>query len=218
MNIYEHCRRKIFGNHQPYAGFPVKDWAGTWYNDQAACRPVFKTAIEKANPHVLVEVGSFVGESTIFMAKYLKETKRDFVILCIDTWGGGIDHWEKVPEKLRFWFGRPSLYYQFIGNVIAKGCHDVILPIALDSINGARLLKLLNIVPDFVYVDASHEKGDVLRDYETYWNLLRPGGVMLVDDLTNYFPGVLHDWDVFTKSQPMTIEVVDEKGLLTKPL
>lgn len=220
MTLYETIRRKIFRDHQPYAGFPVKEWAGTWYNDHGAFRPMFKTAIEQANPGVIVEVGSFVGESAIHMANVCKQQGRGAVILCVDTWGGGIDHWEKVPEKLRFWFGRPSLYYQFIGNVIAKGASDMILPIAVDSINGARLLKLLGIVPQMVYVDGSHEEGDVLRDYEAYWSLLPRGGVMLVDDLTNWFPGVLKDFDRFCKLyslDPVIDRTQDEKGLFIKP-
>lgn len=218
MTQYEELRKKIFKDHQPYAGFPAREWSGVWYNDQAACRPMFKTAIDKAKPKIIVEVGSFVGESAIFMAQYLKDTKRDCVILCVDTWCGGIDHWEKVPEKLRFWFGRPGLFYQFMGNVISRGMSDCILPVSLDSINAARLLKLLNIVPDLVYVDGSHEEGDVLRDYESYWDLLPSGGVMLVDDLTNWFPSVIRDWDKFLKKHKIKNPVVEgEKGLLVKP-
>lgn len=218
MSLYEAVRKKIFKDHQPYAGFPAREWSGTWYNDHGACRETFKKAIEQANPHVIVEVGSFVGESAIFMAKHIKATKRNCVILCVDTWCGGIDHWEKVPEKLRFWFGRPSLFYQFMGNVIAHGVQDVILPVSMDSINGARLLKLLGIYPDLVYVDGSHEEGDVLRDYEEYWELLHPGGVMLVDDLTNWFPSVIRDWDKFLAIHSLTPALIEgEKGMLIKP-
>lgn len=219
MSLYEEVRRKIFGNHNPYAGFPAAQWAGTWYHDHGARLDIFKKAIDKAKPGIIVEVGSFVGESAIFMADYLKTINRESVIVCIDTWCGGIDHWEKVPEKLKFWFGRPSLFYQFMGNVIVMGAQDRILPISMDSLNGARLLNLLHIVPQMVYVDGSHEEGDVLRDYEAFWRLLPSGGVMLVDDLTGWFPTVLHDWDWFIKAHQL-IPIVDNengKGMLVKP-
>lgn len=218
MSLYEAIRRKIFKDHQPYAGFPYKEWSGTWYNDGGAHRDTFKIAIEKSNPHVIVEVGSFVGESAIFMAEYIKATNRKCVILCVDTWCGGIDHWGKVPEKLRFWFGRPSLFYQFMGNVIEHGVQDTILPVPMDSTNAARLLKLLDIYPDLVYIDGSHEEGDVLRDYEAYWDLLHSGGVMLVDDLTNWFPGVIRDWDRFIANHQLNPVLIEgEKGMLVKP-
>jgi len=218
MSMYQTLLEKIHQGQSPYAGFPVDQWAGTWFNDGGAAREMFKKVIDRLKPKLIVEVGSFVGESAIFMADHLRKRGGDSAILCIDTWMGGIDHWEKRRGDIKFWFGRPSLYYQFIGNVMNRGVHDIVLPLSLDSINGARLLKLLKIVPDLVYVDASHEKGDAIRDYEAYWDLLPRGGGMLVDDLTNWFPGVLHDWDQFLSAHKIkNAEVEGEKGLVIKP-
>lgn len=217
MNIYQTLLEKIHHNQSPYTDFPVGFWAGTWYDDHGARREMFTKAIDRVNPGLIVEVGSFVGESAIFMSEHLKKRKQDAAILCIDTWMGGIDHWEKRPADLKFWFGRPSLYYQFMGNVIQRGHQDMILPLSLDSLNGARLLRLLGIVPSLVYVDASHEQGDALRDYEAYWNLLDKGGGLLVDDLTGWFPGVLHDWAAFTDIYKLNPEVEGEKGFVIKP-
>lgn len=218
MTIYQTLLEKIHHNQSPYSDFPVGFWAGTWYNDSGARREMFLKAIDRVNPGLIVEVGSFVGESAIFMAEHLKKRKQDSAILCIDTWMGGIDHWEKRPADLKFWFGRPSLYYQFMGNVIQRGHQDIILPLSLDSLNGARLLKLLGIVPSLVYVDASHEEGDALRDYEAYWELLPQGGGLLCDDLTGWFPGVLHDFDTFTTiHQIENPEIEGEKGFIIKP-
>lgn len=217
MSLYEKTRSRLFGAHNPYAGFPAKDWAGTWYNDPNACVPIFREAIDRACPGVVVEVGSFVGESTIFMGEYLKRSGREAVIVAVDTWGGGTDHWIKVPEKLRFWFGRPSLFYQFMGNVMARGVQDVVLPLSVDSMTGARILKFMGIVPNMVYVDGSHEEGDVIRDYEAYWELLPKGGVMLVDDVSDFFPGVQRDFAYFCGLYCLTPTMRGEKGMLVKP-
>lgn len=217
MSKYEYIRDKLLHGHNPYAGFPVKDWAGTWYNDPNACSPIFRRALEMSKPTVAIEVGSFVGESSIHIAKTMRELNPGSVLICVDTWYGGFDHWTKVPEKLRFWFGRPSLYYQFIGNVMAHRVEDVILPLALDSVNAARLLDYLGIAAKFIYVDASHERGDALRDYETYWPLLESGGAMLIDDNSRFFPGVQHDWKEFTTAHGLTPIEDGEKGLIIKP-
>lgn len=218
MTVYQTLLDKIHHGQSPYAGFPVSQWAGTWYNDPGAARAIFERAIIRAGPGLIVEVGSFVGESTIHMAKIIKQRKLDAAILAVDTWMGGIDHWKSVPEKLRFWFGRPSLYYQFIGNVVQHGCQDVILPLSLDSLNAARLLEMLNLHPNLIYVDGSHEQGDVLRDFEAYWALLAKGGCMMVDDLTNWFPGVLHDYDTFCNAHSLKpVETEGEKAMFAKP-
>lgn len=218
-NPYSVLLEKIHHNVNPYQGYPCAGWGGVWYNDPGAAREIFKTAIGMSNPGLIVEVGSFVGESSIFMAKHIKALKLDAAILCVDTWMGGIDHWKNAPEKLVFHFGRPALYYRFMANVISHECADVILPLSLDSLNASRLLKLLDLGRvDLVYVDGSHEEGDVLRDYMAYWELLRPGGVLLVDDLTNWFPGVLHDWNTFLHIKNLRPQITEgEKAILVKP-
>jgi predicted O-methyltransferase YrrM len=174
--------------------------------------------MQMVNPSLIIEVGSFVGESAIHMAKLVKIENRDCPILCVDTWYAGFDHWKGAREKIQMHFGRPDLFYKFMANVIEHGCQDVIVPLASDSLNAARILKWLGIVPGLIYVDGSHEQGDALRDYEAYWDLLPPGGGLLVDDLTNWFPGVLHDWATFTEYRNLTPVLTEgEKALVIKP-
>lgn len=217
MKPYDLIIEKLHQGKNPYSGFPGPQWEGAWYDDPAARRPIFKTAMEK-NPKVVVEVGSFVGESAIHMAGLMKELgNTEGVIICVDTWYAGFDHYKGAPEKIRGHFGRPDLYYRFIANVIKHGMTDKILPLAMDSINAARVLKWIGIEADFVYVDASHEEGDVLRDYNAYWDLIRPGGAMMVDDLTNHFPGVLKDWAKFLKAKKLTADLTEgEKAIVIK--
>jgi hypothetical protein len=209
---------KLHGGKNPYTGFPAAEWGGAWYGDPGAQREIFDEAIKMTNPSLIIEVGSFVGESAIHMANLLKAQNRDCVILCVDTWYAGFDHWRGAPEKIRMHFGRPDLYYKFVANVIANGCQDVIVPFAMDSIGAARVLKWMGFVPSLVYVDASHEEGDVFRDLEAYWDLLPTGGGMLVDDISGHFPGVVADWIRFKNSHLITPSLVQgEKMLTIKP-
>jgi predicted O-methyltransferase YrrM len=201
-----------------YEGFPAIEWQGTWWNDPGAQREIFQQCIERLNPSIIIEVGSFVGESAIHMAKIIKAQKRETAILCVDTFYAGFDHYKGAREKIRDHFGRSDLFYKFMGNVIQHGCQDVIVPFAIDSINGARVIKWLGLVPDYIYVDGSHEKGDVLRDYNAYWDLLPSGGGMLVDDVSDYFPGVVEDFTYFTSQNNLKPALTQgEKHLLIKP-
>jgi cephalosporin hydroxylase len=217
MKPYDLVLSKLHGGKNPYDGYPWQQWLGAWYSDPAASRPIFRTAMEK-NPQVVIEVGSFVGESAIHMAKLMKELGNDGLIICVDTWYAGFDHYKGAPEKIRGHFGRPDLYYRFMANVIQHQVQDRILPLAMDSINAARVLGWIGIQADFIYVDASHEEGDVLRDYNAYWDLVRSGGAMMVDDLTNHFPGVLKDWAKFIKAKKLTPYLTEgEKAIVIKP-
>ena len=218
MTPFNLLLEKIHRGVNPYVNFPANEWCGTWYGDPGAAREIFQQCIELTKPGIIVEVGSFVGESAIHMAKVVKNLGIDAAILCVDTWYAGFDHWVGAPEKIKMHFGRPDFYYKFMANVVGNGCQDVIVPFAMDSLNGARVLKYLGITPQFVYVDASHEQGDVLRDYEAYWNLLAPGGGMLADDLSNHFPGCLHDWAEFLKNHDLRSALTQgEKSLVVKP-
>ncbi len=218
MKPYDLLLEKIHLGKSPYAGFPMHEWAKAWYGDHGAMRKIFDDCFNIVRPNIIVEVGSFVGESAIHMAKIVKARGLDTAILCIDTWYAGVDHWKGAPEKIQMHFGRPDLYYKFIANVMAHGCQDVILPLAFDSINGARLLKWMGIVPNLVYCDASHEEGDVGRDYDSYWDLLPSGGGMLIDDYTNWFPGVLADTQKFMAKYNIEPTLEEgEKMLFIKP-
>lgn len=218
MTAFQLLLDKIHQGKNPYTDFPVAGWSGVWYGDPGARREIFGRAIEKTNPGIIVEVGSFCGESSVFMAEILKKRGLDAAICCIDTWAFGFDHFLGAREKINNHFGRPDLYYRFIANVIERGFSDTIVPFAIDSINGARVLKWLGLVPSLIYVDASHEQGDVIRDYEAYWDLLPSGGGMLVDDLSGHFPGCLHDWGAFVlKHNLKPVLTEGEKALVIKP-
>jgi predicted O-methyltransferase YrrM len=94
----------------------------------------------------------------------------------------------------------------------------MIVPFPMDSINAARVLGWLKVQADFCYIDASHEEGDVLRDYEAYWPLIRSGGVMVADDISNHFPGVVKDWEKFLAEHKLkAIDVQGEKQAVSKP-
>ena len=217
MTPYSLLLDKLHKGKNPYLNFPASEWAGVWYGDHGAQREIFAKSIHLIKPSIIIEVGSFVGESAIHMAKFIKANALDCAILCIDTWYFGYDHFLGAPEKINMHFGRPDLFYRFMANVIQNNVQDVIVPFAIDSINGARVIKWLGLVPNLIYVDASHEAGDVRRDYEAYWDLLPPGGGMLVDDLTGYFPGVVKDFTEFVAAHNLTPVLTEgEKALVVK--
>jgi len=207
----------IHDDHDPYRDFPKGQWTGH-YNTDGSEREIFKKAIDLLKPKVIIEVGTFLGGSALFMARHIKATDSDTIIICVDTWLGGTDHLLRAREKLRPHFGRPSLYYFFMNNVLEAQMDDVIIPFPIDSMAGARFLKERGVKCQMCYVDSSHEEGDVRRDYEAYWELLESGGGLLVDDLTNWFPGVVADWTAFIKDHNLSpIMTEGEKALLIKP-
>jgi hypothetical protein len=113
MTPYQLLLDKLHRGKSPYAGFP-NGWSGTWYSDPGAQREIFKAALDLTKPGLVIEVGSFVGESAIFMAKQMKAAGMPGAILCVDTWYAGFDHYKGAPEKIQNHFGRPDFFYKFM--------------------------------------------------------------------------------------------------------
>ena len=217
MSKFQEVIDKIHQGRNPYLEFPTEQWKGhfiAWGHEH----PWFAEAIEKLRPSIIVEVGTFLGGSAIHMAKHCKRLGLDTSILCVDTWLGSIDHLTKLHAELHYRWGRPSTYYHFIANVIEQGCQDILVPVPCDSINGMRWLKHHGITAPFVYIDGCHEGGDVMRDLEAYYeNILEPGGIMLMDDMTGHFPGLVKDVQNFAAIESLDLEIDKEKGRVTKP-
>lgn len=172
--------------YDPYAGFnpgAVNEfgWSST--------APEFKKYIDQIKPKLIIEVGTFFGGSARHMATLAKEHNEDVEIVCIDTFLGSVEHWHKHSHFHPTFFknGRPPIYEQFLSNTIVKGLQKYITPFPIDSINGALTLQRYGILADIVYIDAGHEYESVSQDVKLYRNLVREGGVMLLDD-SHYEP------------------------------
>jgi hypothetical protein len=132
----------------------------------------------------------------------------------VDTWLGALEFWVgdlagTRERDLRLKYGYPSVYYQFLSNVIHAGLQDVIVPFPNTSLIGARYFKSLGVVADLVYVDASHDYEDVLLDLYAYYPLISSGGVMFGDDYNSGWPGVMGAVDEFARVQGLVLEVLD---------
>lgn len=210
--------RAVLGFGDPFAEPPLETlpedlqgWAGR--------DPVLRRAIEIVRPRLVVEVGTWKGQSAVFMAETCCELGLDAAILCIDTWLGSLEH--LVDDRFRSLLGvrrgRPTLYEQFLSNVRARGLEGYLTPLPQTSGTAARFLQCRGIVADLVYLDASHEEPDVLADLEAYWPLLRPGGLLVGDDCTANFPGVVRALEIFARRHALEPRVEGVKFVLRKP-
>lgn len=113
-----------------------------------------------------LEVGSFQGRSAIwFLENILIHPNSS--ITCIDPWGdlneAGVLNENTFDDNIRL-YGQPDKVVKL------KGFSEEVLP----------TLKRESF--DFIYIDGSHKSRDVLVDVVFSWRLLKPGGVMILDD------------------------------------
>lgn len=206
----------------PFAGFNPAGWedpTDEWDSHHAWFDELLRPPFEPQDGMVIVEVGSFLGASSRHFARLLKERQINGVVICVDTWLAEQVLWDSPQWRphLRIEHGRPQVYKTWMANALAAGLQDYLCPLSMDSGAGARYLRVHDVAADLIYLDASHEGGDVRRDMELYWPRLYPGGSMLVDDYNHMdYLGVATDVAEFARAHGLTVETNGIKALLRK--
>lgn len=175
----------LFGDTDIYAGMvadPAAEPPDGW-NDHSG-----HFARLASEARLIVEVGSWLGRSAIALANAALQAE----VVCLDTWLGAREMWENHGDpsrygKLRHVHGYPTLYYEFLQNIVNAGKESQVTPMPMPSSIGLRLLHERKIHPDLIYVDGSHEEIDVRRDIEDCLSL-RPK--ILCGDDYGLWPGV----------------------------
>lgn len=127
--------------------------------------------IVTTKPQVVIEVGSWLGNSTIFMAQHMQPGAQLYAI----------DHFEGSIETDYLSDMYPTLYQQFLSNAIHANVNNTIIPIkqssqeAFNSLNG-------KVKADLIYIDAAHDTESVYKDITMYSQLLDTHGIMTGDD------------------------------------
>lgn len=140
--------------------------------------PIWRGLFGKYAPERILEVGSFEGRSAAYITEECPSLRR---LVCIDMWQ---DH--------------PGLQREFAGvqmSCVEKRFDDNMVvarrrrpnPIDFRKIKDKSAHALATLFAerqtfDLIYIDGSHMASDVLTDAVLAFQLLRLGGVMILDD------------------------------------
>ena len=132
-----------------------------------------------------VEIGSWKGKSSSYMAVEILNSNKNIKFDCIDTWHGSAEHGG-------VYLNNNTLYDIFTENM--KSLKEYHNPIQMTSVDASKMYKDASL--DFVFIDASHEYEHVKEDISCWLPKLKSGGTIAGHD----YPG----WDGVKKA-------VDEK-------
>ena len=141
---------------------------------------LYKKVVESAgNEFHFVEVGSWKGRSSVFMAVEIINSGKNIKFDCVDTWEGSVEHldYDEIKEK--------KLYDIFLNTI--ESVKHVINPVKMSSLEAVNLYGDKTL--DFIFIDASHEYEDVKRDIIAWLPKLKIGGVLAGHDY-GVFDGV----------------------------
>lgn len=125
---------------------------------------------------VIVEIGSWMGKSTICLAKGSKLAKNHKVF-AIDPHSGSEEHTRT--------FGEISTFKKFQQNIKKAKVSDLVKPLVMTSDEAVSQVKQ-NI--SLLFIDGAHDYQSVLNDFNNWFSKLLKGGVVALHDTVSW-PG-----------------------------
>jgi autotransporter strand-loop-strand O-heptosyltransferase len=147
--------------------------------------PIYRYVVDNINDAHIVEVGAWMGKSTSFMAKEIKDSGKNIIFDVVDTWKGTVnekDHQEIVKEH------GGSIYKVFKKNMTDAGLDGYHNPKIMTSNKAYRRYDDESL--DFVFLDSDHSYKSVNKDIEKWYPKIKPGCIIAGHDWIDPFPGV----------------------------
>lgn len=145
-----------------------------WFSDQDTT--FYKAMIDKTDgPAHFVEVGSWKGRSSSYMAVEIINSGKNIQFDCVDNWVG--DPREEAHQKDPFVMSG-TLYEEFLRNM--EPVSGKFRAVRLDSVLAAATYTDNSL--DFVFIDAAHDYDSVKADIIAWLPKVKPGGVFAGHD------------------------------------
>jgi predicted O-methyltransferase YrrM len=180
--------KSVYPKIDPVPGFLKSPMQEQWFFTAARKAP------EKA---VIVEIGSFLGRSTVSFALGCVGTAKH--IYAIDLFEGDDDI-----------YGSGDFMDRFIQNICTCGVESYVTPIKKHSLEVA---KTWNKPIDILFIDGSHTYEDVKADFEAFYPYVNKGGVIAFHDIKGKWDGVIRFWgEVLQKDVLKDVGAVSSLG------
>lgn len=144
----------------------------------------FNAARNAPEGAVIVEIGSFLGRSTVSFALGCKGTNKH--VYAIDLFEGDGDM-----------YGQGDFQEQFRGNVRRCGVESYVTDIRSHSMTVAQSWTR---PIDILFIDGSHEYEDVKADFQAFYPHVKRNGIIAFHDIKGKWEGVIRFWDEIQRS------------------
>eukprot|EP01060_Flectonema_neradi_P022059 TRINITY_DN3026_c0_g1_i1.p1 TRINITY_DN3026_c0_g1~~TRINITY_DN3026_c0_g1_i1.p1 ORF type:complete len:194 (+),score=39.70 TRINITY_DN3026_c0_g1_i1:573-1154(+) len=163
-----------------------------------------------------------MGQSSITMAKLLKQQGKGGILISVDPWCGSVEHWRNGGVGWNSMLLRnrsiPMIFERYRSNVIREQVEPFVLPFPVGGHVAVQIFTNLKLSADIVHLDGSHEYEDVVVDLRDWWPIVRPGGVLYGDDYA--WKGVAKAVEEFRELHGAKVSIYGpgkEKGLTGCP-
>lgn len=157
-----------------------------------------RIVMEAKENSTFVEIGSWLGQSSAYMAVDIINSGKKIKFDCVDTWLGSAEH-ENSSEVLD-----KTLYEKFLKNI--EPVKHIINPIRMPSLEASATYEDSTL--DFVFIDASHDYHNVINDIYAWYPKVKSGAVLAGHDYA--FPGVEKAVNEFLQKENYNLDIKNE--------
>ena len=167
---------------------------------------IYKEIVEQsADNSKFVEIGSWKGKSSTFLAVEIVNSKKNIALYCVDTWKGSEEHSEELSVI------NDTLFEEFLSNI--EPVKHIITPIRETSLQAASMFEDNSL--DFVYIDASHDYENVKADIHAWYPKVKVGGLFAGHDF--HWDGVKRAVKQFSKRNQLNVDIIRSTWKIIKP-
>lgn len=144
---------------------------------------LYEAALEAAELGPVLEVGSYCGKSTLYLAGGVRESEAGTVVFSIDHHRGSEEHQageEYHDPRLADAEGRIDTLPVFRDTIEQAGVSDAVVGIVAASEVAARAWA---IPLGMLFIDGGHSSAAAAADFELWSAHLVPGGLLAIHDV-----------------------------------
>ncbi|MCE9641541.1 MAG: class I SAM-dependent methyltransferase [Betaproteobacteria bacterium] len=144
---------------------------------------LYRLARDGEGSGAIVEIGSWMGLSTAWLAAGSKAAGREHVH-AVDVFDGG-----PVLKDHDFIRKEGTTYHRFTENLEGLGLFDYVEPIVAES--GAAAQAWTKGAVRLLFIDGDHRYPAVKQDFDLWTLHVVAGGIVVLDDASEHYPGVM---------------------------
>lgn len=142
---------------------------------------LYRYALATPNNRAIVELGSYHGKSTAYLAAGVRDSGGNKPLFAVDAWNKRVRAWSRHHEA-------PNLK-TFKEAIESVGLTEYVVPVR--GLTTKVASRYRNLLIGLLYIDADHAKEAVLADFRSWRRHLAPDAVVIFDDFgTTHNPEV----------------------------
>jgi predicted O-methyltransferase YrrM len=140
---------------------------------------LYEDMVNKFDDAIFVEIGSYQGKSTVFMAENIKDKKKNIKFYAIDPLDGSGD-----PVLSPGYHNTQKIYFTNIEPV--KKYINTLIGYSFEKVDFFEDNSL-----DFVFIDGDHTYDGISRDINDWWPKIKPEGILAGHDYQYEWEGAV---------------------------